>query len=156
MQETNGRYPGLEKQFHLLLDHLSRIFQWDLEEEFHETDRLHAQKMKEKLEDYIKASSGAGGAGDATHGTAAAVNEDNTSVPLSSMTSDTTTTTATAATTTNPTTTATITTTMETETETESPITMEDLQKNPEQLLKLMEELGIEDEEDLPMIVNLN
>jgi len=77
-----------------LLEHLSKTFKWDLEEEFHETNKLNADIMKKKLNECLKESSH-----NTNHVTASELNKNN-------------------------------------------------------QLIKLMEELGIEDEEDLPVIVD--
>ncbi|ORX63609.1 hypothetical protein BCR32DRAFT_138436 [Anaeromyces robustus] len=94
IQKADGCYPELQEQLNKLLEHLSKTFKWNLEEEFHETNRLNANIMKEKLNDCLKESSN------------------------------------------NP-----------------NHLTANELNKN-NQLLKLMEELGIEDEEDLPVIVD--
>jgi len=94
IQKAEGCYPLLEEQLNILLDHLSKTFKWDIEEEFHETNKFTANIVKEKLNDCLKESS---------HNT--------------------------------------------------NRITANDLNKN-HQLVKLMEELGIEDEEDLPVIVD--
>jgi len=94
IQKAEGCYPLLEEQLNKLLEHLSKTFKWDLEEEFHETNKLNADIMKKKLNECLKESSH-----NTNHVTASELNKNN-------------------------------------------------------QLIKLMEELGIEDEEDLPVIVD--
>eukprot|EP00833_Pecoramyces_ruminatium_P012444 jgi/Orpsp1_1/1186476/evm.model.d7180000050891.1 len=117
IRKTNGQYPLLQEQLKLLLDHLSKTFKWDLEEEFHEIDRNNVNIMKEKLEDCLRESQQHSSNNNNN-------NNDNDNDNNNSI-------------------------------DTSKHFTVEDL-NNHEQLLKLMEELGIEDEEDLPVIVNLD